>query len=315
MKFIFRNFIFHRLRRRNAHVRFEEEPEIINGLQRPPQATSRTREALSWMVDQMRIDQAANANPVDSGTGSGSGPEQQQQPRDPPPHSTRTITSARPIPHPAGGSSSASGNAAPPWLSIGDLYGSDHASFRSRYVNRIRTEDAPNRMHRYNFCAISRNFDCITIKTITNFRHNDHYMFSNQSQLLTHRIQAWDFSKGDIPDLTDSEANIVVQEAKIHNDASVDISEDGSLLVTLVPSNLPMTTVVGVYSLSPASKGRLFASFSLESSAVSVSLSPTSKHLMVGLAMRPPRITLSPSDRTLIAQIYRIKMPWENQGM
>lgn len=144
-------------------------------------------------------------------------------------------------------------------------------------------------------------------------RHNDHYMFSNQSQLLTHRIQAWDFSKGDIPDLTDSEANIVVQEAKIHNDASVDISEDGSLLVTLVPSNLPMTTVVGVYSLSPASKGRLFASFSLESSAVSVSLSPTSKHLMVGLAMRPPRITLSPSDRTLIAQIYRIKMPWENQ--
>jgi len=34
---------------------------------------------------------------------------------------------------------------------------------------------------------------------------------------------------------------------------------------------------------------------------------------MVGLAMRPPRITLSPSDRTLIAQIYRIKMPWENQ--
>ena len=141
-------FIFHRLRRRNAHVRFEEEPEIINGLQRPPQATSRTREALSWMVDQMRIDQAANANPVDSGTGSGSGPEQQPQPRDPPPHSTRTITSARPIPHPAGGSSSASGNAAPPWLSIGDLYGSDHASFRSRYVNRIRTEDAPNRMHR-----------------------------------------------------------------------------------------------------------------------------------------------------------------------
>ena len=135
-------------------------------------------------------------------------------------------------------------------------------------------------------------------------------MFNNHS----HRIQARDFSKGDIPDLTDSEANIIVQEAKIHNDASVDISEDGSLLVTLVPSNLPMTTVVGVYSLSPASKGRLFASFSLESSAVSVSLSPTSKHLMVGLAMRPPRITLSPSDRTLIAQIYRIKMPWENQG-
>ena len=27
--------------------------------------------------------------------------------------------------------------------------------------------------------------------------------------------------------------------------------------------------------------------------------------------MRTARITLSPSDRTLMAQIYRIKMPWE----
>ena len=127
---------------------------------------------------------------------------------------------------------------------------------------------------------------------------------------MTHRIQAWDFSKGDIPDLTDSKANIVVQEAKIHNDASVDISDDGSVLVTLVPSNLPMHTVVGVYGLAPATKGKLFASFSLESSAVSVSLSPTSKHLMVGFT-RSPRITLSPSDRSLMAQIFRIKMPWE----
>ena len=44
---------------------------------------------------------------------------------------------------------------------------------------------------------------------------------------------------------------MIVKEAKIHNDASVDISEDGTLLVTLVPSNLPMTTVVGVYGLQP----------------------------------------------------------------
>ena len=41
-------------------------------------------------------------------------------------------------------------------------------------------------------------------------------MFGNSTLQPTHRIQAWDFSKGDIPDLTDSEANIVVQEAKIH---------------------------------------------------------------------------------------------------
>ena len=71
------------------------------------------------------------------------------------------------------------------------------------------------------------------------------------SMLLTHRIQAWDFSRGDLPDISDENKNVIVKEAKIHNDASVDISEDGTLLVTLVPSNLPMTTVVGVYGLQP----------------------------------------------------------------
>ena len=39
------------------------------------------------------------------------------------------------------------------------------------------------------------------------------------------RIQTWDFSKGDIPDISNGDDNIVVKEAKIHNDASVDIAE------------------------------------------------------------------------------------------
>ena len=63
-------------------------------------------------------------------------------------------------------------------------------------------------------------------------------------------------------------------------------SQDGSLLVTLVPSNLPMTTVVGLYSLRKESLGDCHATYSLESSAVSVSLSPTSRHLLVGLTSR-----------------------------
>ena len=150
------------------------------------------------------------------------------------------------------------------------------------------------------------------------FRIDQYPHGTPSSQHITHRIQAWNFCKGDIPDLTDTESNLVVPEAKIHNDASVDISEDGSLLVTLVPSNLPMTTVtptvVGVYGLNVANKGRLFATYSLESLPVSVSLSPTSKHLMVGYSMRGPGSRLapySPSDRSLIAQIFRLKMPWE----
>ena len=44
--------------------------------------------------------------------------------------------------------------------------------------------------------------------------------------------------------------------------------------------------------------------FSLESSAVSVSLSPTSRHLLVGLTSRTSRIiSLSPVDRQLMAQV------------
>ena len=50
---------------------------------------------------------------------------------------------------------------------------------------------------------------------------------------------------------------------------------------------------------------RMNASFSLESSAVSVSLSPTSRYLLVGLAIRTGRLILSPTERTLMGQIFR----------
>ena len=92
--------------------------------------------------------------------------------------------------------------------------------------------------------------------------------------------------------------------------------------MTLVPSNLPMTTVVGLYSLNRANLGDCYATYryqntlvpllvtsltlvsSLESSAVSVSLSPTSRHLLVGLTSRTSRIiSLSPMDRQLMAQV------------
>ena len=69
-----------------------------------------------------------------------------------------------------------------------------------------------------------------------------------------------------------------------------------------------------IFFFKPRTKGRLFATYSLESLPVSVSLSPTSKHLMVGYSMRGPGPRLapySPSDRSLIAQIFRLKMPWE----
>ena len=71
----------------------------------------------------------------------------------------------------------------------------------------------------------------------------------------------WEFWSEGIPDIARPEHNLVVREAKIHNDASVDISEDGQLLVTLVPSNLPMTTLVGLYSLDKDTRGQILATY------------------------------------------------------
>ena len=43
---------------------------------------------------------------------------------------------------------------------------------------------------------------------------------------------------------------------------------------------------------------------------MSVSISPTSRHLLVGLTSRTSRIiSLSPADRQLMAQVFRVKLP------
>ena len=78
--------------------------------------------------------------------------------------------------------------------------------------------------------------------------------------------------------------------------------------MTLVPANLPNTTLVGLYSLRKANLGDCYATYSLECSAVSVSLSPTSRHLLVGLTSKTSRIiSLSPMDRQLMAQVRQLQ--------
>ncbi|XP_054282896.1 activating molecule in BECN1-regulated autophagy protein 1-like isoform X2 [Macrosteles quadrilineatus] len=128
-----------------------------------------------------------------------------------------------------------------------------------------------------------------------------------------HRIQAWDFSKYKLPDLGNAEKNIVVNECRIHNDASVDMSKDGRLLVTLLPSGRQsMTTLLGVYSLQWSNLGQLLYRTSFEQSIVSVSLSPTTRHLVVGLASR--RVALVSSDRHTNAQVFQLEGALLGQG-
>lgn len=283
-----RELIWRRLRRRNAQLNLLEE-EIgaaadrdTGGLSSSGNAVgdavsrNRHREMLSWMVDQLTIDQQA-----------AQAAQQQQQMG------------------PAEGAESSAGAAASANAAI-----TEHLSQLQRYQqlqqqhhDRMHLE-LQNRRHRI----------AQRIQESRDARAESIFLsHTSTSMLLTHRIQAWEIHSRKSqfpPDISDATANVVVKEAKIHNDASVDFSADGSILVTLVPSNLPMTTVVGVYGLSRATRGQCFATCCLESPAVSVSLSPTARHLLVGLTTRTTRMTLSPrDDRSLMAQVFRIKLP------
>ncbi|XP_074040580.1 uncharacterized protein isoform X2 [Leptinotarsa decemlineata] len=118
-----------------------------------------------------------------------------------------------------------------------------------------------------------------------------------------HRIQAWDISDWSIPNIGIVTRNVVVSECKIHNDASVDVAKDGTILVTLLPSGgyLNVTNRLGVYSLRWETLGQCLYTISFEQNAVSVSLSPLSRHLVVGLAAR-----VVPSERWIMARVFKI---------
>ncbi|KAG5878984.1 hypothetical protein JTB14_019641 [Gonioctena quinquepunctata] len=118
-----------------------------------------------------------------------------------------------------------------------------------------------------------------------------------------HRIQAWDVSDWTVPNIGSPTRNIVVSECKIHNDASVDVAKDGTILVTLLPSGgyLNVTNRLGVYSLRWETLGQCLYTTSFEQNAVSVSLSPLSRHLVVGLASR-----IVPSERWIMARVFKI---------
>ncbi|KAL3283034.1 hypothetical protein HHI36_006193 [Cryptolaemus montrouzieri] len=122
-----------------------------------------------------------------------------------------------------------------------------------------------------------------------------------------HRIQVWDISDSVVPVISNPLKNVVVGECKIHNDASVDIASDGSILVTLLPSGgyLNVTNRLGVYSLKWETLGQCLYTTNFDHNAVSVSLSPLGRHLVVGLASR--RVSIVPSERWVMARIFKIE--------
>ncbi|XP_057325160.1 uncharacterized protein LOC130667536 [Microplitis mediator] len=126
-------------------------------------------------------------------------------------------------------------------------------------------------------------------------------MFFHGLELQSYRVQAWDFSDGKIPDIRDSEKNVVVRECKIHNDANIDISSDGKYLATLLPSGrIHMSTTIGVYSLDWETLGKRLHSTKVDQTVISLSISPTHGHLLVGLASRRVHAPSRPFPMALI---------------
>ncbi|XP_005302321.1 activating molecule in BECN1-regulated autophagy protein 1 isoform X2 [Chrysemys picta bellii] len=126
----------------------------------------------------------------------------------------------------------------------------------------------------------------------------------------TYRLQWWDFTKFDLPEISNASVNVLVQNCKIYNDASCDISADGQLLAAFIPSSqrgFPDEGILAVYSLAPHNLGEMLYTKRFGPNAISVSLSPMGRYVMVGLASR--RILLHPSTEHMVAQVFRLQQP------
>ncbi|KAG7523058.1 activating molecule in BECN1-regulated autophagy protein 1 [Solea senegalensis] len=126
----------------------------------------------------------------------------------------------------------------------------------------------------------------------------------------TYRLQWWDFTKFDLPEISNASINVLVPNCKIYNDASCDISADGQLLAVFIPSSqrgFPDEGILAIYSLAPHNLGEMLYTKRFGPNAISVSLSPMGCYVMVGLASR--RILLHPNTDHMVAQVFRLQQP------
>lgn len=125
-----------------------------------------------------------------------------------------------------------------------------------------------------------------------------------------YRIQCWDFSLAAIPNIKDSQANLITHKCRIYNDSSVDISEDGGLLACLVPRDNVATCLpsfdLRIYSLKSYDFGSCYYRLTHGPNAISVSLSPSGQYAVVGLASHK-FVSHDPNEDDLtIAKIFKL---------
>lgn len=126
---------------------------------------------------------------------------------------------------------------------------------------------------------------------------------------VTYRLQCWDFSLAVIPNIKDSQSNIVTSKCRIHNDSSIDISLDGTLLACLVPreeSTFVTSFDFRVFSLKTKDFGLCYFKVAQDSTATSVSLSPSGTYAIVGLARSRFLSSEATEDDITIAKIFNL---------
>ncbi|XP_072172067.1 activating molecule in BECN1-regulated autophagy protein 1A-like [Diadema setosum] len=130
---------------------------------------------------------------------------------------------------------------------------------------------------------------------------------ANNISNRTHRLQWWDISDYVLPDISDAQSNVIVAECKIHNDASVDISQDRRL-AAFIPSHMgfPDHGILAVCSLEKHNLGDVLFTKSFGPNAVTVNLSPTGNYILVGLAARRLHWQMF---HGLMAEVYQLQKP------
>lgn len=103
---------------------------------------------------------------------------------------------------------------------------------------------------------------------------------------------------------------MVVPKCRIHNDASIDISQDGDLLACLVPVESSTSVNLCIYSLHPKTFAQCLYVWTFGSNAISVSLSEMSRYVLVGLASTQANQAYfyhNSNESTTIAQVFKLK--------
>lgn len=127
-----------------------------------------------------------------------------------------------------------------------------------------------------------------------------------------YRLQCWDFSLPEVPKISDPFLNILATRCRIDGNYSVDISKDNTIIACFVAiDDARQYSTVGhdlrILSLKPLDLGTCYYSIPQAPQMLSVSLSPSCKYAVVGLATgRQPVSINETDDGYIIGRVFEL---------